>query len=150
MSKPQERYVYVITDGCGASKIGIAEDVKKRLADIQIGSSVKLRLAYSIAVPYLAASIIEYRMHKLLRDRRLSGEWFFVAPRIAFDAIRGIIDGADKVDERAARKAMEPKGGTKLRCPNCTHWRVIYRPRETLKNKKFRCVKCDSVSTIQI
>ncbi len=148
MSKPQERYVYVITDGCGASKIGIAEDTKKRLGDLQVGSSVKLRLAHAIAVPYSHALQIENRIHKLLKDRRLKGEWFFVAPRIVFDAIRGIIDGPEKMDDRAFRKAIEPKGGTKIRCPTCTHWRVIYRPKNTLKNRKFRCVKCDSITDL--
>ncbi len=148
MSKPQERYVYVITDGCGASKIGIAVDMKLRLIQLQGGSSVKLHLAHMIAVPYSHALQIENRIHKLLKNRRLKGEWFFVAPRIAFDAIRAIIDGPEKMDDRAFRKAIEPRGGTKIRCPNCTHWRVIYRPKDTLKNRKFRCVKCDSVTNV--
>ncbi len=141
--KPQDKYVYVIIDGSGATKIGISDDPKKRLMELQVGSSIKLVLAYSIAVPYALASRIESQIHRSMKHLHLSGEWFFIDPTIAFKAISDLIAGPDKIEERRADKWAKEFWGTKVTCPQCKHWRVVRKPKKELIGKKFRCSKCD-------
>ncbi len=58
-------------------KIGKARDPVARLAELQIGSAVGLRLLGSIACESDAAALlIERRLHVLYAAQRRRGEWF--------------------------------------------------------------------------
>ncbi len=144
-TKTQRRYIYVIVDGSGASKIGIAENPRKRLMDLQVGSSVKLYLAYSLSVPYQLAKVLEGKLHRRLKHLHLSGEWFFIDPTVAAKALYEIVMGPDEEDVRKADKWARELWGTKVICPQCSHWRVVRKSKKELIGKKFKCGKCGFV-----
>lgn len=69
------KHVYVIGPADGPYKVGIATDLKRRLASIQTGSAE--RLALHMHTPAIRnAPSIEAGMHGLLKAYRLVGEWF--------------------------------------------------------------------------
>lgn len=69
-------YVYVISAGPRMHKIGISVEPKKRLGSLQTGHYRKLRLCRLIEAEN--AEQVEAYAHRLLKDRRSSGEWFSV------------------------------------------------------------------------
>lgn len=79
-------FVYVIGAETGPQKIGIAGDVGRRLKSIQTGSHVPIRVAFSIEANG-AAEHVENYAHWVLREKRMAGEWFNVAPEEAVAAI---------------------------------------------------------------
>lgn len=66
-------YVYLI--GCGETdivKIGRTRDLKERLGAIQRMSPVRVSLLWHTE----GDSVLESRLHKTFRERRVYGEWF--------------------------------------------------------------------------
>ncbi|QPF81717.1 GIY-YIG nuclease family protein [Bradyrhizobium genosp. L] len=80
-------FVYVIGAVSGPQKIGIARDVQKRMKTIQSGSFEPLAIGFCLESPDLAVHIESYA-HWLLRDHRMSGEWFKVSPDAAISAVK--------------------------------------------------------------
>ena len=78
--------VYFITDG-DCTKIGVAKNPNKRLAQLQTGNPNKLVIAKVIQGGYHE----ERALHEALKDRRLEGEWFLFND---FDdvTIKGLLD----------------------------------------------------------
>lgn len=78
-------YVYVIAyHDDGPVKIGIAADPEKRLAQLQIGNPYKLTLY--LADDYARrshAAQAESLIHRCLKSKHLSGEWFQVGAKEA-------------------------------------------------------------------
>lgn len=138
----QTKYIYIIRDGSGACKIGITDNPKQRLNELQIGSSVKLRIYNLIPVQAGKARRFESKIHRLLKNRRLQGEWFFVDPKIALEAILAVVMDVRNLDEIKVPKVPSGQIGTKVICPNCNHWRVVRIAKRDLWNKKLRCQKC--------
>lgn len=69
-------FVYFIeATGLDRVKVGVARDPRKRLAELQVGSAVELRLIK--AVP--GDREIEYELHRRWREHRTIGEWFVLA-----------------------------------------------------------------------
>lgn len=69
-------FVYFITDG-EFVKIGIAEDVQKRLAGIQTGNPRKVSVLFSIPVKSVkAARVLERQLHNAYSEFAKCGEWF--------------------------------------------------------------------------
>lgn len=85
-------------------KIGIANDPKKRLAQLQTAHPHKLVIHWSI--PFcsreMAVSAERYA-HDKLSDSRVGGEWFFVSPQAAKEVADGF---APKKD--APKKHVRP------------------------------------------
>lgn len=72
-------YVYLIgPEDASPLKIGIAEDVTKRLCSLQIGNWQQLKVHHTVSVVATSAASVERHMHRELKDRRLRGEWFDV------------------------------------------------------------------------
>lgn len=72
-------YVYFVGGGkSGLIKIGYANDTKKRLAGLQVGSPEILSLLAEIKVPHN----IEKWLHKLFAEDRRHGEWFQETSRL--------------------------------------------------------------------
>lgn len=65
-------YVYLIEDGAGRVKIGLAIDPQKRLRQLQTGSSSKLRILATLP----GDREDELLLHKTFRAERRGGEWF--------------------------------------------------------------------------
>ena len=69
-------YVYFIK-ACGphpAVKIGVSDDVERRLSSLQTGNHLELRLLGR--VKHHDAGWLERRLHEHFADLRLEGEWF--------------------------------------------------------------------------
>lgn len=78
-------FVYVISAGAWAQKIGITKDLAGRLSSIQTGHHLKLHIVHAMEVP--DAARVEERAHRLLKASRLQGEWFKVTPEIAIATV---------------------------------------------------------------
>lgn len=84
-------FVYIIVaDGANSPvKIGIAENPKKRLRQLQTGNPQRLRLAHVFEAESREVAVAwEMFSHKLFGNDRLAGEWFDVEADIAADHIR--------------------------------------------------------------
>lgn len=66
-------WVYFIQSG-EFVKIGISQDVTKRLQTLQTASPYPMKVIKKLAVPYPASA--EFRLHRYYADRRRAGEWF--------------------------------------------------------------------------
>lgn len=75
--EPEFRYVYFIeAEGLDLVKIGLADDPRKRLAMLQVGSPVRLILRGVQCVDDAAGW--EAEKHKRYRHLRTHGEWFSI------------------------------------------------------------------------
>jgi hypothetical protein len=102
-------YVYFIQAGRtnGLVKIGYAKDPEKRMADLQIGSSLPLRLIYKIKVSGLAEARDKERyFHLKFARQRAHGEWFYCARHLKR---MGILQPSqpDTSPERLPESALE-------------------------------------------
>lgn len=69
-------YVYLL-ESAGCYKIGIAENVEKRIRQLQTGNPHKITLKYSCQVKDREQALrIESRFHEILRRFNKSGEWY--------------------------------------------------------------------------
>lgn len=66
----------------GPCKVGITSSLKSRLASIQTGSATQLAY-YEIFGDGPQAHVAEARVHHLLRDKHIRGEWFDIDPEQA-------------------------------------------------------------------
>lgn len=84
--------VYFVRAGNkGAIKIGVARDVKKRLATMQTGNPFELKVIALIPCSGVQQAFdTERRIHNLFKAKRIRGEWF--AGDINFRSIRDAID----------------------------------------------------------
>ena len=83
--------VYVIGPKIGPKKIGMANNPSARRREIQVGNPKLVSVLHSIESPPDLSSLIENMAHKLLRDKRLCGEWFNVTTEEAVKAINDAI-----------------------------------------------------------
>ena len=67
------KQIYIIRSG-EYYKVGITNNVKKRLGDLQVGNPVKLEVirAFTVHNPYLREDMV----HQALKDYHVRGEWF--------------------------------------------------------------------------
>ena len=87
----RDAYLYVAAaKGYEVYKIGITKDVDSRLASLQTGSHAKLqaRIVYGTHPNGVPAKDLEYAVHQLLADSRISGEWFRCSSAIIERAIK--------------------------------------------------------------
>tara|TARA_R110002074_G_scaffold21132_1_gene65928 strand:+ start:317 stop:751 length:435 start_codon:yes stop_codon:yes gene_type:complete len=75
-------YVYLIDaeENPGVAKVGISRKPEKRLLSLQTGSPYLLNIRYTYG-PFIKSSAreLEDRIHKMLRNSRMSGEWFSIS-----------------------------------------------------------------------
>lgn len=77
--------VYVVSAGDQAQKIGFAKDPKKRTSDIQVGNHLKTSLYAYVETPFHTE--VESVAHRVLKHKRLEGEWFDCSPQEAADTV---------------------------------------------------------------
>jgi hypothetical protein len=76
-------YVYFITDGTNAVKIGVAKDIQKRLVQIQVDNPRQLHVLYQIeCVSERHAFDVENELHKTYGEYHLQGEWFSIKDKL--------------------------------------------------------------------
>lgn len=70
-------YIYFIRDGLAHIKIGITNNVKKRLDALQTANPMKLEYFFGMHVKTQRDALdIESELHEKFKDYRLMGEWF--------------------------------------------------------------------------
>ena len=79
------QFVYIIKNPLNETvKIGVAQDVQKRIAQLQTGAGVELELVYQSMICSNAFSI-ERDVHAHFEKYRTFGEWFKVSPQEVID-----------------------------------------------------------------
>jgi len=100
--------VYIIQSG-KYYKVGLANDVKKRMAGLQTSNPETLKLMYSVQFKNRAtAKKAEAAMHRRFKKHRMRGEWFLCPLE---DLERGLHAVAQEIAEKAfkAKKAKSVK-----------------------------------------
>lgn len=105
--KNKRGYVYFISDVVGHIKIGVSEDPKTRIKQLQTGTIHPLRIVHLIRTKTMKdAYKVEALLHKKLKENCVEGEWFEEKPvmkllkkrRIILDGyrVRGMGSGIAK------------------------------------------------------
>lgn len=109
-TNPPEAYVYVISAGDDAVKVGLARDTLNRLKALQTGHYRKLFISHQVGFTTVdEAYAIERRAHRQLRAKRIEGEWFSVSADEAMSAIEQAIDGIDdeqRLEDEARKNGL--------------------------------------------
>lgn len=141
-------YIYVIVGDGVSIKVGISVRPKRRLRELQTGSSIELRLFAAINVPDRElAERIERKVHRILRRRHLSGEWYFMPPEQAVELIAGLAakhmrSGAGtEVEFRDTILASRAHPATQVVC-ECGHRAVLRLSKAEILRKRFKCKSC--------
>src|SRR5665811_448824 len=80
-------YVYIISAGSDAVKVGRAVDPKQRMRDLQTSHYQRLSLIHVFQCGGNEVNAIERQAQALLSEKRLAGEWFSVNPDEAKAAV---------------------------------------------------------------
>ena len=102
----RRRTLYVIQSG-EFVKVGITDDVKKRLFSLQAGNPLPLRLRMSRTMPAALALQVEAMVHRVLAEHSIGREWFRIEAAVAVKAARPILREA----ERAIHQWVDPDLG---------------------------------------
>jgi Rha family phage regulatory protein len=79
------QYIYVIKNPLNETvKIGVAQDVDKRIKQLQTGAGIELELIYKSMICSNAFAI-EKDVHKYFEEYRTFGEWFKINPEIVIN-----------------------------------------------------------------
>ena len=79
------QYIYVIKNPLNETvKIGVANDVEKRMKQLQTGAGIELELIYKSMICSNAFSI-EKDVHKHFEEYRTFGEWFKINPTVVIN-----------------------------------------------------------------
>lgn len=89
----KKRYLYMFKSGKNRYKIGVSEDVGRRLKELN-NRPYPVELFAVSAVPFYRALEVEREMHELHASDRISGEWFEIDDERA-DLTACIIESAD-------------------------------------------------------
>ena len=84
-------FVYVISGGRRLKKLGISMVPERRLRQLQLVHGDGLRIVWTTTHPPAACAVIETVVFRLLKDARVTGEWFNVTSREAVAAVRRAI-----------------------------------------------------------
>jgi hypothetical protein len=86
-------YLYLIRCREEAFKIGIASDVRSRIASLQTGNPYKLELAKCYS--FSNAEVIERALHMKFEPVRMVGEWFRLTDEQLYQFVKicGMFDG---------------------------------------------------------
>jgi Meiotically up-regulated gene 113 len=108
-------HVYVIADGF-CHKVGIADNVDRRLATLQTGHPNKLELVRVFTLPNRHAALaVEREAHRRLDRHRVGGEWFNAERNMIVATVTAVArthggksDGFDSYEEAAKADAWTP------------------------------------------
>ena len=108
-------YVYAISAGESAVKIGRAGDPQARLKDLQTSHYQRLILSYARECMPVEAIAVERNVHLALAEKKLSGEWFAISVDDAKSAIDGGFAGIRGNPARLASSRRETQETRLLR-----------------------------------
>lgn len=98
------RFIYIVGVTENPVKIGIADDMTKRLAQLQCGCPDELIAHHIVPVPHRLASKVEAQAHAAFKDRHRHGEWFNVSASEAHEFVQRISAELRGKLERRARQ----------------------------------------------
>lgn len=85
-------YVYVVeNEVTGSVKVGVSSSPKKRLSTLQTGTEHKLNLVH---VSDATVVVSEKKVHELLNESCIRGEWFNVSTDAAISAVSCVVNGS--------------------------------------------------------
>lgn len=87
------RFVYLVTEGTN-QKIGVAQDVEKRVIGMQTSCPYELRIVATYAPTKLAAFDLEKVLHSHYAPNRLKGEWFSI--NLSAEEFKEVCEAYDK------------------------------------------------------
>lgn len=102
MAESGNTHVYILAAKSGLKdgpvKIGVASDIKRRMAAIQTSCPYKIYLVHSFEFPSREMALqVERMFHDVQASWRTSGEWFSIAPKEALFLMSMGIDAAFSV-----------------------------------------------------
>lgn len=104
---PQKTHIYIVTDGLGAVKVGIAKDPFRRLSGLQTASPRVLSLRAKYEVVEEIGRKVEKQVHKRLQCDRIMGEWFAIEPERAAEVVELVIAEVTAKLEKLRAEAAE-------------------------------------------
>jgi len=91
-------WIYIIGDTESPYKIGFTKDPEKRLSTLQTGNPKKLTIHYKEQINENEVKFIEKQIHKELKRKKISGEWFDISLDDAIAEIKYAVIRYTKVD----------------------------------------------------
>jgi Meiotically up-regulated gene 113 len=86
------KFLYVIGLNNSFSKIGVAADVHRRRADLQVGCPIEIEIFTTFLIKNNELSFeIEAEIHRRLARFQTSGEWFKIPPRGAVSVVEATL-----------------------------------------------------------
>lgn len=136
---PHNTWVYVVRSGKFV-KIGHSRNVPKRIAGLQTGCPLTVRLVRQW-VSHMAPEI-ETRAHKALSEYRLEGEWFDVPAQVAVSVVGAYI----AANPRNPAAAVEPTRSVVF-CAHCKHTATLKAVPEA---SRLRCISCTKPNSARV
>lgn len=87
-------YIYSIIDESNRRKLGMAQDVDMRRAELQVGNAELLTVEYRLFVKNMKKA--EMSLHMLFARDNIRGEWFCIQDIELFNKIFGILPITEK------------------------------------------------------
>lgn len=85
-------YVYVVeNEVTGSVKVGVSSNPKKRLSTLQTGTEHRLNLVHVSDATIVAS---EKKVHELLNESCIRGEWFNVSTDAAISTVSCVVNGS--------------------------------------------------------
>lgn len=109
MGSAKPAYLYVIGDGSGAHKVGLSAQPRRRLSQLQVGSSRRLILVRTSERPLDEPDAVEDYAHWLLREAREHGEWFNVTAEAAWVALVAAAEAVERGEYAPSRTPPDPR-----------------------------------------
>jgi predicted GIY-YIG superfamily endonuclease len=82
-------YIYIIASNAnGPVKIGRSADPQKRLKQLQTGHALPLTIHYQQEISGDEVNLMERAVHKMIRHKRLKGEWFAISVEEAIAEVK--------------------------------------------------------------
>lgn len=91
------KLVYIIENkSTNLIKIGVTDNIKRRLRQLECSSGVKLKLIYktNFTKHY---KIIEKSLHKYFNLKRKEGEYFYISPELAKEKLLFVLENIEKI-----------------------------------------------------
>lgn len=134
-------YFIQMQNSKGPIKIGVAEDARFRLSDLQVGNPHKLRLLGSCP----GDRRLEATIHKRLKNWRIRGEWFQPTIEVV-DEIAKHISFAPADDPKFRTHIGLGQPEWEVRCMNCNYFiRADYER----KAKPQMCKACEEFAAMR-
>ena len=134
-------WIYVI--GCGRRmvKVGKADNIRARMAQLQTAAPLRLELLYSFQISDTHVRRLEKRLHRRLKAWHSHGEWFTIARVVAVRLVRRYANSFARELLQAAADCAETMEAV-VQCEMCKR-RAPVTIRVNVK-PAFRCSKCGS------